>query len=286
MLYPARMTDTTEPSPRWAGLSLANPLVMGIINVTPDSFSGGGADPDPATLIEAGRAMRAAGAAILDVGGESTRPGAAAVPPEAEIARVVPVIRALAGDGAVVSVDTRNAATMRAALEAGARIVNDVSGLRHDPEAAGLVAAAGCPVILMHMRGTPATMNAQAVYADLLADVVAELAATRDAALEAGIAPAAIALDPGFGFAKQGAQNVALLRALPAFRALGHPVLAGVSRKRFIGELAGEPDPARRDPGSIAAALFAAGQGAAILRVHDVPGTVQALRVWQALAAS
>ncbi len=277
---------TAAPPPCWAGLSLARPLVMGIINVTPDSFSGGGATPDAAALVEAGRAMRAAGAAILDVGGESTRPGAAVVPPAAEIARIVPVIRALARDGAVVSVDTRNAATMRAALDAGARIVNDVSGLRHDPEAAPLVAAAGCPVILMHMRGTPATMNAQAVYDDLLADVLAELAATRDAALAAGVAPAAIALDPGFGFAKQGAQNVALLRALPSFRALGHPVLAGVSRKRFIGELAAEPDPARRDPGSIAAALFAAGQGAAILRVHDVPGTVQALRVWQALAAA
>lgn len=275
---------TAAPPPCWAGLSLARPLVMGIINVTPDSFSGGGATPDAAALVEAGRAMRAAGAAILDVGGESTRPGAAVVPPAAEIARIVPVIRALARDGAVVSVDTRNAATMRAALDAGARIVNDVSGLRHDPDAAPLVAAAGCPVILMHMRGTPATMNAQAVYDDLLADVLAELAATRDAALAAGVAPAAIALDPGFGFAKQGAQNVALLRALPSFRALGHPVLAGVSRKRFIGELAAEPDPARRDPGSIAAALFAAGQGAAILRVHDVPGTTQALRVWQALA--
>ncbi|WP_288038551.1 dihydropteroate synthase [Acidiphilium sp.] len=276
------MTDVAASG--WAGFDLARPLVMGILNATPDSFSGGGATQGPSALIETGLAMRAAGAAIIDVGGESTRPGAAVVPPDIEIARIVPVIGGLARDGATVSVDTRNAATMRAALDAGARIVNDVSGLRHDPEAAGLVAAAACPVILMHMRGTPATMSAQAVYDDVVADVLAELAATRDAALAAGIAPAAIALDPGFGFAKRGAQNVALLRALPSFRALGHPVLAGVSRKRFIGELAGEPDPARRDPGSIAAALFAAGRGAAILRVHDVPGTVQALRVWQALA--
>ena len=268
----------------WAGFDLARPLVMGILNATPDSFSGIGATQGAATLIEAGLAMRAAGAAIIDVGGESTRPGAAVVPPDIEIARIVPVISGLAREGAVVSVDTRNAATMRAALDAGARIVNDVSGLRHDPAAMPLVAAAGCPVILMHMRGTPATMSAKAVYDDLVRDVLAELAATRDAALAAGIAAASIALDPGFGFAKRGAQNVALLRALPSFRALGHPVLAGVSRKRFIGELAGEPDPARRDPGSIAAALFAAGQGAKILRVHDVPGTVQALRVWRALA--
>ncbi|MBS3024892.1 dihydropteroate synthase [Acidiphilium multivorum] len=276
------MTDVAASG--WAGFDLARPLVMGILNATPDSFSGGGATQGPSALIETGLAMRAAGAAIIDVGGESTRPGAAVVPPDIEIARIVPVIGGLARDGATVSVDTRNAATMRAALDAGARIVNDVSGLRHDPAAAPLVAAAACPVILMHMRGTPATMSAQAVYDDVVADVLAELAATRDAALAAGIAPAAIALDPGFGFAKRGAQNVALLRALPSFRALGHPVLAGVSRKRFIGELADEPDPARRDPGSIAAALFAAGQGAAILRVHDVPGTVQALRVWQALA--
>ncbi|WP_287800242.1 dihydropteroate synthase [Acidiphilium sp.] len=276
------MTDVAASG--WAGFDLARPLVMGILNATPDSFSGGGATQGPSALIETGLAMRAAGAAIIDVGGESTRPGAAVVPPDIEIARIVPVIGGLARDGATVSVDTRNAATMRAALDAGARIVNDVSGLRHDPAAAPLVAAAACPVILMHMRGTPATMSAQAVYNDVVADVLAELAATRDAALAAGIAPAAIALDPGFGFAKRGAQNVALLRALPSFRALGHPVLAGVSRKRFIGELAGEPDPARRDPGSIAAALFAAGRGAAIIRVHDVPGTVQALRVWQALA--
>ncbi|EGO96656.1 dihydropteroate synthase, partial [Acidiphilium sp. PM] len=194
------MTDVAASG--WAGFDLARPLVMGILNATPDSFSGGGATQGPSALIETGLAMRAAGAAIIDVGGESTRPGAAVVPPDIEIARIVPVIGGLARDGVTVSVDTRNAATMRAALDAGARIVNDVSGLRHDPAAAPLVAAAACPVILMHMRGTPATMSAQAVYDDVVADVLAELAATRDAALAAGIAPAAIALDPGFGFAK------------------------------------------------------------------------------------
>lgn len=269
--------------PRWAGFELTRPLVMGILNATPDSFSSPGATFDSETMINAGLAMRDAGADILDVGGESTRPGAQPVSPAQEIARVAPVIRALAAAGVAVSVDTRNAATMAAALDAGARIVNDISGLRHDPAALALVAARRCPVILMHMRGSPATMNEEAQYADIVAEVTAELAGIRDAALAAGIARAAIALDPGFGFAKLGMQNVTLMHTLDRFRALGHPLLVGVSRKRFIGELAGEPDAARRDPGSIAAALFSARHGAAILRVHDVRGTVQALRVWHVL---
>ncbi|MCF3945651.1 dihydropteroate synthase [Acidiphilium iwatense] len=268
---------------RWAGFDLSRPLVMGILNVTPDSFSDGGRFAVAEAAIAAGRAMRDAGADIVDIGGESTRPGAEAVTSEEESARVVPVIRALAEDGIAISIDTRNAATMAAALDAGARIVNDISGLRHDPRAAFLVAARGCPVVLMHMRGTPATMGCHAHYADLVREVIDELAQRRDAALQAGIPPEAIALDPGFGFAKQGEQNLVLLRALGRFRALGHPLLAGVSRKRFIGALAGEADPARRDAGSIAAALFAANRGAAILRVHDVAGTAQALLVWRAL---
>ncbi|HEX7388694.1 MAG TPA: dihydropteroate synthase [Acidiphilium sp.] len=281
------MTSNAVLEPRhWAGFDLSRKLVMGILNVTPDSFSDGGHTETADAAIGAGLALRAAGADIVDVGGESTRPGAAPVAPEIEAARVAPVIRALTAEGVVVSVDTRNALTMAEALDAGARIVNDISGLRHDPYAAGLVAERGCPVVLMHMRGTPATMGEHTRYADLVDDVAAELAECRDAALRAGIAPEAIALDPGFGFAKQGEQNVALLRALGRFAALGHPVLAGVSRKRFIGALAGEADPVRRDPGSIAAALFAADCGAAILRVHDVAGTVQALRIWRALAGT
>lgn len=278
------MADHADRAPaRWAGFDLSRPLVMGILNVTPDSFSDGGRHAAPEAAIAAGWAMLEGGADIVDIGGESTRPGAAPVPPEEEIARVVPAIRALAGGGGVVSIDTRNAATMAAALDAGARIVNDVSALAHDAAAAPLLAARGCPVVLMHMRGTPETMNDVADYADLVPEILAELAARRDAALAAGIAPEAIALDPGFGFAKRGGQNVDLLRALRRFRDLGHPLLVGVSRKRFIGELAGSVAPAHRDPGSIAAALFAASRGAAILRVHDVAGTVQSLRVWRAL---
>jgi dihydropteroate synthase len=267
----------------WAGLALDRPLIMGILNTTPDSFSDGGRHTDHRAAIAAGLAMRDAGAAIIDVGGESTRPNAAPVSPEDEMSRILPVIGALAAAGAVVSADTRNAATMEAALAAGAAIINDVSGLRHDPKSRALVAAHGCPVVLMHMRGSPVTMNCQAHYADLVGDVLAELTDIRDAALAAGIRAEAIALDPGLGFAKIGNQNLALLRALPRFAALGHPILIGLSRKKFIGEYGGEPDPARRGPGSIAAGLYAAAQGAHILRVHDVPETVQAVRVWQKL---
>ena len=258
---------------------------MGILNVTPDSFSDGGKHNTEAAAIEAGLAMLQAGADILDIGGESTRPNATIVPPSEEIARISGVISALAARGAVISVDTRNAATMAAALDAGARIINDVSGLKHDPGARALVAERGCPVILMHMRGSPMTMNCQAQYTDVAEDVLAELTATRDAALAAGIAAANIALDPGFGFAKLGAQNLTLLRATAQFAALGHPLLIALSRKKFIGEFGAEPDPAKRLPGSLAAGLYAVAQGAHILRVHDVPETVQALRVWQRLIA-
>jgi dihydropteroate synthase len=269
----------------WAGFSLNRKLVMGILNVTPDSFSDGGRFFDAGAAIAAGRAMLAAGADILDVGGESTRPYAESVSPDEEIARVVPVIAALADAGAVISADTRNAATMAAALEAGAAIINDVSGLRHDPASAELLAARDCPVVLMHMRGTPATMNAAAVYTDVVAGVLAELIASRNAAIAAGIALERIALDPGFGFAKIGAQNLELLRGTGRFAALGHPLLIGVSRKRFIGEFGGEPDPAKRLPASLAAGLYALAQGAHILRVHDVAETVQAVRLWERLIA-
>jgi dihydropteroate synthase len=269
----------------WARLALTRPLVMGILNVTPDSFSDGGRHAATDGAIAAGVRMLAEGADILDVGGESTRPGATIVSPEEEQARILPVILALAARGAVISVDTRHAATMAAALDAGARIINDVSALAHDPEALALVAARNCPVVLMHMRGTPDTMNEHAVYGDVIAEVLAELAAARDRAVAAGIKPENIALDPGFGFAKRGAQNTALLRATGEFAALGHTLLIGLSRKRFLGEISGQSDPAGRDPESLAAALFAVGLGAHILRVHDVAGTVRALRVWNSLNA-
>ena len=257
---------------------------MGILNVTPDSFSNGGAYADAAQAIAAGQAMAEAGADIVDVGGESTRPGAAAVPPGEEIRRILPVVRGLAEAGLRVSIDTRNAATMEAALDAGAAIVNDVSALTHDPAAAPLVAVRGCPVVLMHMRGTPGTMTGLARYADVAAEVAAELAARMAAAEAAGIARAAICLDPGFGFAKRGEHSVELLRRLPELAALGRPLLVGVSRKGFIGRLSGEERPAARLGGSLAAGLFAVSRGAAILRVHNVSETIAALKVWRALA--
>jgi dihydropteroate synthase len=258
------------------------PAVMGILNATPDSFANGGV---PAS-IEAGLAMIAQGADIIDIGGESTRPHAAMVPPPLEQARVLPLIRALAGKGAEISIDTRNASTMRAALKAGASIVNDVSGLTYDSDAASVVATAGCRVILMHMRGTPQTMASLTHYDDVVADILAALTRLVDAAGRAGIARDRLVIDPGLGFAKTAAQSIAVLRRLEVFATLGLPILAGVSRKSFIGTLGGEADPQRRAPGSIAAALFAVERGASILRVHDVAQTVQALRVWTALVDS
>lgn len=257
---------------------------MGVLNVTPDSFSDGGAHPTADAAVAAGFALAAAGADIVDVGGESTRPGAGAVDPAEEIRRTVPVVRALAAAGLRVSIDTSNAATMEAALEAGAAIVNDVSALAHDPAAAPLLAVRRVPVVLMHMRGTPATMAAHATYADVAAEVAAELAARVAAAEVAGIAREAICLDPGFGFAKRPEHSVELLRRLPELAALGRPLLVGVSRKGFIGRLSGIADPHARLAGSLAAGLFALSRGAAILRVHDVGETAQAIRVWQALA--
>jgi dihydropteroate synthase len=268
----------------WAGLSLDRPRVMGILNATPDSFSDGGAYDSVDAAVSAGMAMAEDGADIVDVGGESTRPDAPAVPAEVEQQRVVSVIRALARRGLRVSVDSRNACTMAAALDAGATIVNDVSGLAYDLDAAPLVARRGCPVVLMHMRGDPATMRDRAVYTDLVAEVTAELQNRLTAALAAGIRRDAIVLDPGVGFAKNADQSVGILHALPRLAALGCPLLVGVSRKSFIGAVAQEKDARARLPGSIAAGLFALSQGAAILRVHDVRETVQAIRVWTALA--
>ena len=259
---------------------------MGVLNITPDSFSDGGAFLDADRAIEAGLAMAAAGADIVDVGGESTRPGSPPTATEAEQGRVVPVVRALAAAGLRVSIDTRNAATMRAALAVGAAIVNDVSGLTHDPGSAAVVAAAGCPVVLMHMRGTPDTMNARAIYSDVASEVRDELAARIGAARHAGIAPEAIAIDPGIGFAKLAPHSLEMLRRLPELAMLGRPILVGVSRKSFLGRIGGEPEPRRRLPGSLAAGLFAVARGAQVLRVHDVAETVQALRVWAALGGN
>lgn len=253
---------------------------MGVLNVTPDSFSDGGAYGDTDAAVRAGLAMAEAGADIIDIGGESTRPGAQPVPPAIEQARVIPVIRALAARGLRISIDTRSAATMAAALDAGAALVNDVSALTYDPAAAQLVGARGCPVVLMHMRGTPATMNTEARYTDVAREVAAELAVRIASAREAGIRPEQIAIDPGIGFAKLARHSLTLLRQLPDLAVLGYPLVVGVSRKRFLGRIGGEEDPLSRLPASIAAGLFAVAQGAHILRVHDVPETAQALRVW------
>lgn len=271
--------------PGWAGLA-PGPHVMGILNATPDSFSDGGDHLDPGTAIAAGLRMLADGATILDIGGESTRPHATPVPLEVEQFRILPVIQGLVREGAAVSVDTRHAATMALALDAGARIVNDVSALTHDPAACALVAARGCPVVLMHMRGTPATMLSLARYGDVVAEVCAELAMAVATAEAGGIRRDCIAVDPGFGFAKTAEHNVMLLRGLAALSGMGLPVVAGVSRKNTIGMLSGVDDPKRRGPGSVAAALFAWTQGARILRVHDVSETVQALRVWRGLTGT
>ncbi len=268
----------------WAGLSLDRPRIMGVLNVTPDSFSDGGVHLDPEAAIAAGRAMAAAGADIIDIGGESTRPASQPTPPDEEQRRILPVIRVLAAAGLRISVDTRHASTMEAALDAGAMIVNDVYALAFDPAAAPLVAARGCPVVLMHTRGTPAAMYAEAHYDDVAAEVRLELAARIAAAERAGIDRSKIAIDPGIGFAKLAAHSIELLRRLAELAELDCPILIGVSRKSFIHAVTGEADPKRRFPASIAAGLFALSRGAAILRVHDVPETVQAIRMWQALA--
>ena len=271
--------------PGEAGLP-ARPLVMGIVNATPDSFSDGGAYPRADDAVAMGLTMIAAGADIIDIGGESTRPGAPCVDPAREQDRIMPVLAGLRRRGALISVDTRNASTMRAALAAGADLINDVSALSHDPAAAGLLAAAACPVVLMHMRGTPETMAGLAQYKDVAVEVVAELAASVDHAVAAGIARARLIIDPGIGFAKRPEHSLELLRRLPLLANLGCRVLLGVSRKGFIGRVAGVPPPAARDPGSLAASLAGLAFPGCILRVHDVPGMVQALRVWQAIHGS
>lgn len=267
----------------WAGLSLDRPRVMGILNVTPDSFSDGGSYSGDPEAIAAGLAMAESGADIVDVGGESTRPGATRISPEEEQARILPVIRALARAGVLVSVDTRHAGTMEAALDAGAGIVNDVSALAFDPAAAPLLARRGCAVILMHMRGDPATMASLTTYQNVTAEVTRELAARVATAELAGIARARLAVDPGFGFAKRSAHSLALLRGLASLTTLGLPIVAGVSRKSFIGRVTGVTDPRGRDGASIVAGLFALSEGAAILRVHNVLETCRALQMREAL---
>ena len=263
---------------------LDQPQVMGILNVTPDSFSDAGEFLDRPDVAQAhAAAMLEAGAAIVDIGGESTRPGAPAVWEGDELKRVIPIVERVAAMGAAISVDTRRPVVMEAAVAAGAHLFNDVSALRHDPRSMEFAAASGVPVVLMHAPGEGEDLHGGGSYADVVLDVFDWLAARRDAAVEAGVARERIVLDPGIGFGKSLADNLALMNALPLFHALGQPVLVGASRKRMIGALSGEAAANARLGGSIALAMKALDAGVQLLRVHDVAETVQALRVWRGL---
>jgi dihydropteroate synthase len=271
------------PRAPWAGLDLASPKIMGIINVTPDSFSDGGDRLDSGRAIADGFAMLEAGADILDVGGESTRPGAAPVTLEEELARVIPVIRELAGAGALVSIDSCHADVMAAALDAGARIVNDVTALTGSAGSLALVAEAQVPVVLMHILGEPRSMQVAPRYRDVALDIYDYLGERLAACQAAGIPRERITIDPGIGFGKTVAHNLQLLDRLALFHGLGCAVLLGASRKSFIGRLSKSEPPKERLAGSLAAALAAVARGVQILRVHDVAETKQALTVWQAI---
>lgn len=277
----ARLTFTRLPV---AGLDMSLPQIMGILNVTPDSFSDGGQHDAPDVAVAAALEMVTAGAAMIDIGGESTRPGAAEVPEAEEIARTAPVIAAIRARVDIpISIDTRKLRVASAAVEAGANLVNDVSGLTFDPMLAPYCAGEELPVCVMHSQGDPATMQDDPHYDDVLLDVY-DFLEDRIVALEvAGIPRTRILADPGIGFGKTQAHNLALLKNLSIFHGLGCPILLGVSRKGFIGRIGEEPVAARRAPGSIAVGLAALAQGVQILRVHDVRETVQALRLWQAV---
>jgi len=263
-------------------LDLERPVVMGILNVTPDSFSDGGEYAEPIAAFERARTMRAEGAAILDIGGESTRPGAAPVDAGEQIARIRPIIAGMALEDAVVSVDTRSPEVAAACVEAGARIINDVSGFR-DPEMVEVAAGCSAGLVVMHMLGDPQTMQDEPVYDDVVREVAQYLERAAMRLRDAGVVRERIALDPGIGFGKTLEHNLALIAGLGRITSLGYPVVVGLSRKRFIGELTGVDHPAARLAGSIAGAVCAAERGASVLRVHDVAPTVQALSVASAI---
>lgn len=265
-------------------IRLDQPQVMGVLNVTPDSFSDGG---EFLEKPEAGQRhaaqMLEAGAAIIDIGGESTRPGGAATWEGDEIERVIPAVEYCAGMGAAISVDTRRAGVLEAALAKGAHMANDVSALRYDPRSSTLVTNAGCPVVLMHAPGTGDDLHQGGEYGDVVSEVFDFLKAQRARAIAAGVAEERIVLDPGIGFGKSLADNLALINALPLFHALGSPLLLGVSRKRMIGALSSEEPAHQRLGGSIALAMRGMDAGVHLLRVHDVPETVQARNVWRGM---
>ena len=263
---------------RGGALSLWRPLIMGIVNVTPDSFSDGGQHATFASALDHAKRLIDDGADLIDIGGESTRPGAADVSLDEELRRVIPLFEALSGSGIPLSVDTSKPEVMRAALAAGASVINDITALRA-PGAVEIVAASDCGVVLMHMQGTPRTMQAAPSYRDVVAEVAAFLRERVDALAAAGVARARLAVDPGFGFGKTPAHNFALLRELAAFAGLGVPLLVGLSRKSMLAASTGRPV-GERVVASAVAAVLAVQRGARIVRVHDVAATRDALRLW------
>ena len=274
-----RPVPGAEPSGDGFALRWRGTAVMGILNVTPDSFSDGGQYGDVDAAVGAGMVMAEAGALIVDVGGESTRPGAQPVPSEEELIRVLPVVEMLAAEGVVVSIDTSKSDVARAALAAGAALVNDVRGLR-DPGMRTACAEAGAPAVVMHMQGEPGSMQREPSYRDVVAEVAEFLRRAAERALADGVCD--VVVDPGIGFGKRLEHNLALLRSLPRL-AGDRPLLIGASRKRIVEHLSGEEEVRARDPGSLALHLHAASSGAAMVRVHDVGAHVQALRVWEGL---
>ncbi|WEH91135.1 dihydropteroate synthase [Acinetobacter soli] len=266
-------------------LDLSCPHVMGILNVTPDSFSDGGKHNSKVAAIVHAQQMIADGASIIDIGGESTRPGASIVEVEEEIQRVVPVVEALAQENVIISIDTSQPRVIEAAVAAGAHIWNDVRALTR-PGALEMAARLNIPLIIMHMRGEPTTMNQLDQYDNVIEDVIDELQQRVQAALSAGIRQEHIIVDPGFGFAKNAQQNLTLLNALWRFTDLGYPVLSGLSRKRFVGEVLQGASADQRMVGSVTGHLLSLQQGASIVRVHDVKATVDAVRMWQAMLAA
>jgi dihydropteroate synthase len=272
----------SAPRDAVAGLALKKTHVMGVINITPDSFSDGGQTPRRDAAVERGKRFVSEGADIVDIGGESTRPGAEGVPLEEEHARVIDAVADLSATGIPVSIDTRKPAIMSAAVAAGARMINDVSALRFEATSATVAAALGVPVILMHARGDPKTMQDNPVYEDVVLDVYDELSARVAAAEQAGLPRSRLLVDPGIGFGKTFRHNVEILKNLAVYHGMGVALLIGASRKRFLGAITGVDNAAERDAASIGVAVAAAAQGVQLVRVHDVKGTVQAIRSWRA----
>ena len=266
-------------------LDLSQPHVMGILNVTPDSFSDGGRHNEKEAAVARALEMMAEGATVIDIGGESTRPGASPVSVEEEISRVVPVVEALSQHNVVLSIDTSQPEVIRAAVNAGAHIWNDVRALTR-PYALQTAAELNIPVIIMHMRGEPTTMNNLDQYDDVTEDVIAELQQRVQDALAAGVKPENIVIDPGFGFAKNAQQNLKLLNELYQLNRMGYPILSALSRKRFIGEATGAVEATQRAVGSVVAHLLSIQQGACMVRVHDVKATSDAIKIWQAMQSA